>query len=64
MVSWAGSAVYFWLKKTENIHIFFNFSKNFSVGIFLVIGVKPGKSSEMGEKIKRLNSESWEVETK
>ena len=43
--------------------IFFPISlKNFSVGIFLVIGVKSGKSSGMGEKIKRFKSESGEVE--
>jgi len=42
--------------------IFFNFSKNFSVGKSLVIGVNPGKASGMGEKIKRFKSESGQVE--
>jgi len=50
------------LKKTKNIHIFFSFPKKFLVRTFLVIGVNPGKSSGMGEKIKRFKSESGEVE--
>ena len=36
-------------------------SKKFQARIFLIIGVKPGKASEMGKKIKRLKSESGEV---
>jgi N-methylhydantoinase B/oxoprolinase/acetone carboxylase alpha subunit len=44
--------------KIKNIHVFFSFPKKFLLRIFLVIGVKPGKSSGMGEKIKRLKSES------
>ncbi len=60
LLGWLGGL--FLAEKNRKYSYFFNFSKNFSVGIFLVIGVKPGKSSGMGEKIKRLKSESGEVE--
>ncbi len=50
-----------WLRKQKYL-FFFNFLKKKQVRIFLIIGVKPGKSSDMGEKIKRLKSESGEVE--
>jgi len=55
--------VFSWLKKQK--YLFFSISsKKIQVRIFLIIGVKQGKSSEMGEKIKRLNSESGQVQTK
>jgi hypothetical protein len=47
----AGLGICSWLKKKENIHVLFIFSKIFLAAIFLVIGVKPGKSSGMGEHI-------------
>jgi N-methylhydantoinase B/oxoprolinase/acetone carboxylase alpha subunit len=48
--------------KTKFLMFFSISQRYFLVRIFLVIGVKPGKSSGMGEKIKRLKSESGEVE--
>ncbi|MBW7992541.1 MAG: hypothetical protein FVQ84_21345 [Planctomycetes bacterium] len=47
----AGLGICLWLKKTENIHVLFIFPKIFLATIFLVIGVKPGKSLGMGEEI-------------
>jgi hypothetical protein len=38
-------------EKTKNIYVLFIFLKIFLVAIFLVIGVKSGKSSCMGEEI-------------
>jgi len=61
-ILWAGLAISRRLKKTKNIHVFFSFPKKFLGRIFLVIGVKPGKSSSIGEKIKRFKSESGQVE--
>jgi len=58
-----GLTAFSWLRKQK--YLFFSISsKNSQLRIFLIIGVKQGKSSEMGEKIKHLNSESWEVQTK
>jgi hypothetical protein len=48
-------------KKTENIHVLFIFPKIFLAAIFLVIGVKSGKSLGMGEEIRHLKSGSWEA---
>ena len=50
--------------KTENIHVLLIFSKIFLGAIFLVIGVKPGKSSCMGEEVGHLKSGSWEASNK
>ena len=41
---------------------FYISQKYFLLRIFLVIGVKPGKSLGMGEKIKAAKPESGEVE--
>ena len=57
----AGLGICSWPKKTENIHVLFIFPKIFLAAIFLVIGVKPGKSSGMGEEIRHLKSGSWEA---
>ena len=38
-------------KKTENIHVLFIFMKIYFAAIFLVIGVKSGKSLGMGEEM-------------
>jgi len=59
-----GLGICLWLKKTENIYVLFIFSKIFLAAIFLVIGVKPGKSSGMGEEIRHLKSGSWEASNK
>jgi len=49
--------------KKQNYFMFFYISrKYFLPRIFLVIGVKPGKSLGMGEKIKAAKPESGEVE--
>jgi hypothetical protein len=47
----AGLGICSSLKKIENIHILFIFLKIFFAAIFLVIGVKSGKSSGMGEEL-------------
>jgi len=61
-ILWAGLAISRRLKKKQKIFFFFSFPKKFLVGTFLVIGVKQGKSSGIGEKIKRFKSESGQVE--
>jgi hypothetical protein len=47
------------LAEKTKIFIFFRFLRIFLVRIFLIIGVKPGKSSEMGEKIKTSQLGVW-----
>ncbi len=48
--------------KKNYFHIFSVFLKKIFVARFLVIGVKSGKSSCMGEEIRHLKKESWEAE--
>jgi len=60
----AGLGICAWLKKTEYIHVLFIFPKIFLAAIFLVIGVKPGKSSGMGEEIRHQKSGYWEASNK
>jgi hypothetical protein len=47
----AGLGVSAWLKKNRKSSFFIHFFENIFSSNFLVIGVKPGKSSGMGEEI-------------